>query len=252
MGTPGPGAGGRLGPRMALDLYVMPLHRFYAGDYDPPLAKLGIPFKRITPKGVVEPPRRGRATAADLALGLRKAANVRAKVAEVNRVPIDWPDDGEAVYTEQFHGSADGLRAFATWPDYADRLSEFEVCPDGDYSRHPVWKPARMFNRPPTFPHLVTHSLFVGAFLPCDFERPVVTHTMRISAASLPVHACSTPRLAAELKALNDLLRVPEDFADRAGEFDAHPYRLILLAFDQVRRAAALSFQHRLPMIFEG
>jgi hypothetical protein len=80
----------------------------------------------------------------------------------------------------------------------------------------------------------------------------VLTHTLRVGPAAIPVHAGSTPRLLAELNILNDLLRVPEDFLQRERDFEHHPYRFILMAFDQLRRAAELSLRHRLPMIFEG
>ncbi|MCC6678711.1 MAG: hypothetical protein IT436_16385 [Phycisphaerales bacterium] len=237
---------------MGLDLYVMPLHRFFARDFDPPLARLGMPFKRIGPSGEVPVPRAGSAGPAEINVGRHKSANIRAKVAEANRVPIDWPDEGEVVFTEQAQGSGLGLHTFATWLDYGDKLPEFEVMADDRYDRHPVRRIERTLHRAPTFPHLVQHSLYVGYFLPCDFVKPVVVRTIHHGSISLPVQAGSTPRLVAELEAINDLLRVPEDYPARWQEFESHPYRLIIMAFDQIRRAARLSLQHRLPLIFEG
>lgn len=231
---------------VSLNLYVMPLCRFLAGDFDTPLARMGIPFKRVTPAGVFDPPKAGSASADDIALGRRKAVNIIEKVGESNRVTVAWPDRGDAVYTAQAHGM-DGLRAYATWLDYGDKLPDFQL---REYDRHPVWRLHKNLHRPATFPHLAQHGLSHGYFLPCDFVKPVIVQTLRIGSFSLPVHACSAVRLAAELEAINDLLRVPDPFPH--AEWANHPYYSIFTAFDQLRTVARLSREHRLPIIFEG
>lgn len=237
---------------MSVNLYVMPLWRFFAGDYDPPLARLGIPFKRLSPTGqVFDPPKAGAATPAQVALGQRKAANIAAKVRETNKADIAWDDRGDVVYNSQAGGSRDGLLAYVTWLDYGDRLPRFELSADGRYDRHPVWRHHQNLHRPATFPHLAQHSLFCGYFLPCDFERPVIAHMIKHPPfPPIPVHAASTVRLAAELEAINDLLQVPDPLDHQ--RFADHPYALIFSAFDQLRATARLSLQHRLPIIYEG
>jgi hypothetical protein len=229
---------------MGLDIYVMPLWRFKAGDFRTPLEAAGFRPKVITPDGEVERPSSvgwlGRWRARRVVAAVRKA------VEAANGVRVRWRDDGGAVYGRQ-SGGMEALRAFARWLDLREEFPEFGPPPEGNYYQHP----ALTFegDRPPSCPHLVGHDCHSGYFLPCEFERLAEAEPYLILGhwpASRSVG--SSPRLARELALVGEHLRVPEGYDVP----DDDPLAAVRAAYLQLTEVAGLSCRHGLPIIFWG
>src|SRR6516165_7360004 len=106
---------------MALDIYVMPLWRFKAGDFMSPIeSALGIKPRVVTAEGIHELPR-----AVDKAKRLscqQEVADICKRVEAVNKVRIKWKDEGDVQYASQCWG-IQALRAYARWLDLRDRVN---------------------------------------------------------------------------------------------------------------------------------
>src|SRR5262245_35040433 len=234
-----------LGARpMALDIYVMPLWRFKAGDFLTPIeANLGIRPTIITPDGTVKRPSKAGWIARWKAR--RQVASVRKCVEAANRVAIRWTDEGDQVYASQSFGM-ESLRAYAKWLDFRDQMPTFEPPPERNYYKHPVV--ALNDGRRLTCSHLVQHNCYSGYFLPCEFEQlvyvePYIRHNWEFARA-----VGSTPRLLRDLASVQEHLRVSDDCT---GPMD-DPLREPKLAYLQLVEVAALSCRHGLPIIFWG
>jgi len=229
---------------MALDIYVMPLWRFKAGDFSSPIeAAIGIAPRVVTPDGVEDAAPRvgwlGRWRAR------REVEAARKAVEAANKVPVRWRDEGDVALGEQ-SGGMEPLRAYAVWLDHRDLLPEFESPPDGDYTRHPAL--GLDIDRPFTCPHLVGHDCFSGYFLPCDFERLVQVEPHLIMGhwpASKTVG--SGVRLRRELATIAAQLRPDAEDGPPDG-----PLRRVRFAFRQLHKAVEVSMLRGLPIIFWG
>jgi hypothetical protein len=229
---------------MGLNVYVMPLWRFKAGDIRSPIeSAIGLRPKILTADGVYKWPALGGWLERRRASQQVKAIRSAVEAANGNR--IRWADDGEVVYSAPSHGF-EPLRAYAKWLDCRDRVPKFEPPPEGDYYKHPAMtaEVSRL-----SCPHLVQHDLYNGYYLPCEFERMVDVEPYMIFGkwpASRPVG--SAPRLLRELEVVQAKLRVP-------GGYD-YPKDDSLLqvkrAYLQLCEVAELSCRHRLPVIFWG
>ncbi len=229
---------------MSLDIYVMPLWRFKAGDFRSPIeVATGIRPKIVTPDGIEPGPDpvgwlgRWRAR--------RQVAAIRRAVEAVHRSRIRWDDEGGVVYAEQSRG-IEPLRAFAKWLDCEAQFPEFTRPPDNDYYQHPVM-PLELHQV--SCPHLVWHDCFNGYYLPCEFEElmHVEPHTIYGHwPATRPVG--SSLRLLRELDLVQERLQVPST-CDYALE---DPLLAVKAAYLQMREAAELSCRQGLPIIFWG
>jgi hypothetical protein len=229
---------------MGLDVYVMPLWRFKVGDFRSPIEDaIGLRPKIMTSDGIEERPKPSGWIARWRAR--REVAAVRKAVEATNRTPARWNDEGEVVFSQQSAGF-EPLQAYAAWLDCRDRIPEFEPPPDRDYGKHP----AMLDEGPPlACPHLVGHDCFAGYFLPCEFERLVEVEPYLIHGewpASRRVG--SSPRLVRELDAIQELLRVPDDWPYPQDD----PLGAVKAAYLQLRTVAELSCRHGLPIIFWG
>ena len=138
----------------------------------------------------------------------------------------------------------EGLRAYARWLDCQDQLPDFTPPPEGDYYKHPAMA---IQNETPSFPHLVKHSCYNGYYLPCDFTTVVEVEPYLIF-GTWPAHreVASAPRLLQELDRLQKELQWPENYIWTDGD----PMAQVKYGYLQLRKAAELSCQHDLPIIF--
>jgi hypothetical protein len=229
---------------MALDLYVMPLWRFKAGDFASRIeAAIGIRPKIVTAEGVEERPApvggfgRWRAR--------RQVSAIRRAVEALNGTPVRWKDDGGVVYSEQSRGM-EALRAYAKWLDCRGQVPEFAPAPGGDYYQHPVMG---LEIERVSCPHLTGHDCYNGYYLPCDFERLARVEPYKIFGqwpATRPVG--SSVRLLRELDYVQERLRVPESYDYPQDD----PLVAVKAAYLELREVADLSCRHGLPIIFWG
>jgi hypothetical protein len=230
---------------MGLDIFVMPLWRYKAGDFRSKIEEtLGVRPKVATPGGIFEwfkspgPFARRRAR--------REVEAIRRAVEADSGVPIRWNDEGETVYNNQASGM-EPLRAYARWLDLRDDLPEFGPAPEDNYYNHPAF--ALESDRPVSCPHLVGHSCFSGYFLPCEFDRLVQVEPYRVADHwDFTRSVGSTPRLRRELEMVAGHLDIPEGYDYPQDD----PLVAVKASFLQLREVADLSLKHGLPIIFWG
>ena len=229
---------------MGLDIYVMPLWRFKAGDFRSPIeTATGIRPKIVTADGIEERP--AQVGWLDRWRAKRQVAAIRSAVESVNRTRPRWHDEGEVVYSEQ-SGGMEALRAYAKWLDCADRIPEFDLPPEGDYYKHPVMglEVERL-----SCPHLVEHDCYNGYYLPCEFARLAEVEPYKLFGHWPATRSVgSSVRLLRELDLVQERLGVLEDY-DYAQD---DPLVAVKAAYLQLREVAKLSCRHALPIVFWG
>lgn len=229
---------------MALDIYVMPLWRFKAGDFGSPIeAATGIRPKIVTADGIAERPTsvgwldRWRAK--------RQVATIRKAVEAVNQARVRWDDEGGVMYSDQSSGM-EALRAYAKWLDCKGQMPEFSPPPEGDYYKHPVME---LEVERLSCPHLVGHDCYNGYYLPCEFERLAEVEPYMIFGHWPATRSVgSSVRLLRELGAVQDQLRVPENYDYPQDD----PLVAVKRAYFQLLEVAELSCRHGLPITFWG
>jgi hypothetical protein len=251
---------------MALDVYVMPLWRFKAGDYVSPIsAALGVKPKVIAlselpPEppwylwplaklGLVEPrPAEEEPTPGERrGLAQLEVQALKHELSKLTGTAVDWPDDGDVRYSQQYRQPA-VMRAFAAWHDHRDQLPEFAAAPDADYYKHPVWKLPKPAGR--RYPTLVGHSLHTGYFIPVPFEGVHRVEPFKIRNWEFFHDVASTQTVRRELA---DLLESVRGASGAQGQ-QAAPTILneVLWYAEELERICTLSLQHSLPVIFHG
>src|SRR5438046_1268988 len=110
---------------MALNVYVMPIWRFKAGDFSSSLEALGITPTIITPDGIMLRRRKSRVSFLTRWRAKRQTRQLRSAIEAESGHPIRWNDEGEVAYSEQA-GGFEALRAFARWLDCRDLLPNFD------------------------------------------------------------------------------------------------------------------------------
>lgn len=253
---------------MGLDVYVMPLWRFKAGDFTSPIEQnLGIKptivslsappappsppwYWRLLAKiGVVEiiyPDEEELPDATEIRA--RAVEEVEAMKAELTRQtgqPVDWKDEGVVVYGEQYRGG-DLLRAFAAWHDHRAEMPRFDA--DAPEARHPVWQlpePARR-----RFPTLVKHSLYVGYLLPMAFEGVHTVEPFKMG-GWYDAHHDVASSLTIQ-RELTDFLAFVETLPPEAGDKPTRTIEAVRWCAEELQRVCALSIAHELPVIFYG
>jgi hypothetical protein len=229
---------------MGLDLYVMPLWRFKAGDFRTPSeVALKIRPKLASPDGIAPGPAppgmfaRWRAR--------REVATIRRAVERANHTRVRWNDDGDVVYSSWSRGM-EALRAYAMWLDCRRQLPEFGPAPGGDYYRHPALS---LGVEPRSCPHVVEHDCFNGYYLPSEFPR--ITHVepyKMLGEWPTAQSVGSSVRLREELNLVQERLQVPEGYDFPQDD----PLIAVKAAYLQMRKIAELSCRHGLPIIFWG
>ena len=253
---------------MALDVYVMPLWRFKAGDFTSPIeASLGIEpvvitladsplpptpwyLRLLLSLGLVErvqpPPepsseqRRAAAT--------REVDALKSQLTQMIGVPIEWSDRGGIHYNEQF-GQPVVMRAFASWHDHRDELPRFTAPPERNYYKHPVWSLPKP--RKTRFPTLIEHNLNTGYLLPVSFEGVHRVEPFKIMDRwEFFHHVASTQamlREASDLLAFVTAVADGGDTVSESGLLDDIRWHAA-----ELKRMCELSIEHNLPVIFYG
>ncbi|WP_422929102.1 hypothetical protein [Singulisphaera sp. PoT] len=229
---------------MGLEIFVMPLWKFKAGDFSRPVEQaLGVRSKIVSGDGISEMPesvgwfarRRAR----------RQVDSLRKAVASANGVSPGWVDEGSVVYSSQSRGF-EPLRAYARWLDCRDQFPDFAQPPEGDYYKHPVMAADIDVT---TCPHLVKHNCYSGYFLPCEFERLAQVEPYKMFGHWPATRAVgSTPRLLRELERVQEVLQAPYPY-DYSND---DPLVDVKAAYLHMKKTADISLQHGLPIIFWG
>jgi hypothetical protein len=224
---------------MALDIHVMPLWRFWAGQYTTAMERLaertGSTMSRIgNPKALYDE-REAR----------QLAKAVRLWIEQKTGTTDAWEDDGDIAFSEQFQFEAvHAVRAYAAHTEISDE--PFDLTGEFHHSR----ALRRVLAGVPTdFPHLIHHEDNAGFYVPADFARP-------LKLMGKPPTIGSSVRLMIELANLRrGLGDFPDYTARQSGEQDDEPQ--VGLAW--VKHGIAFlyhvcwtSVQARLPVTFDG
>ena len=257
---------------MALDVYVMPLWRFKAGDFTSPIEEtLGIkptvvslsdvPAPRppwylrwLAAVGIVEiiPPPAPPEPLDPATRRERAQEEVHALKAELSRLtggPVDWHDEGTVHYNNQFHASG-FLRAFAAWHDHREAMPEFlPAPPDKDHNNYPVWSQPQPGRR--RFPTLAGHSLYTGYFLPVPFTGVYEVEPFKMMGVWDTHHDVASSQTT--LAELDELLASVAGLSAAGGspEHVRHVETARTWA-GILRQICVLSVEHDLPVIFHG
>jgi hypothetical protein len=226
---------------MSLDIHVMPLGKFWAGEYTTKTERFAIEsgiidkYHRNTPKAIAP-----KAEAYKLAKGVRLWMEQGSFLTEQA-----WEDEGEIVFSEQFH--FDGIHAVRAFAAHQER-SEEEFAISEKFSQAPALR--RVHQGAHTeFPHLIHHEDNTGFYVPMDFPHPK-------KLMGEPPTIGSSVQLMMELAALRRKLgNLPtyEEWQNGAKIEAENPgmewvkYGIVFLY-----HVCWLSVQHRLPIIIDG
>ena len=219
---------------MALVVYVMPLWRYLAGDYEAAQAQFGADAGS---RALSVSPAEARTFVARLRHGFR----------DVSRNAMRWHDRGEAIFARPFNvESWNALRAFAADQQYPVERFNFGK----ESHRHPGLHEV-LYGHGSAFEHTVKQHETGGFYLPVDFARPLEL-TVREDASST-ILAGSSLALLRELNLLGPRVGLERDLGELApGEIFAvrpEPLQYVKFGWAFLRHAARLSVQHRLPII---
>ena len=219
---------------MGLVVYVMPLWRYLAGDYEAAQARFGADAGS---RALSVSPAEARTFVARLRHGFR----------DVSRNAMRWHDRGEAVFARPFNvESWNALRAFAADQQYPVQRFNFGK----ESHRHPGLHEV-LYGHGSAFEHTVKQHETGGFYLPVDFARPLEL-TVREDASST-ILAGSSLALLRELNLLGPRVGLERDLGDlEPGEVFAvrpEPLQYVKFGWAFLRHAARLSVQHRLPII---
>lgn len=250
---------------MALDVYVMPLWRFKAGDYDPALERaLGLEPEVIYLSGSSRPglawyrrflAKFGKPATDPVEENRLKRIAAQEEVRKLKEemtglagLPIDWPDEGDEVLGQQFYHPEE-LRAFAAWHERRDELPVFERAPEDNYYKHPARRLAESTQR--RFPTLVDHSMHAGYFLPVPFEGVHLVEPFKIFDHWEFHHTVASSH--AVLREATDFLRFMTEVEATGGCVgDGVHLKQIRWYGEELKRMCELSLEHQLPVIFHG
>jgi hypothetical protein len=229
---------------MGLDLYVMPIWRFKAGDFASPLESLGIAPVIVGPDGMSQREPDARPSFFTRWKANRATRRLRREIEVEVGHPVQWNDEGNVAYTRQAHGF-ESLRAFAKWLDYRDMFPTFDPPPENNYYNHPVM--SDKLARPLTYPQIVDHSCYNGYYIPAELERVVYVEPFTSWSNFVFKHSVgSSYRLLAELERLTQVLGTDEHYEWVEGD----PLEDVKVTFAQLFEVAKISRQTNLPIIF--
>lgn len=233
---------------MAVDVYVMPLWRYKAGDFQTTVERVfggttiiatrsGAFVRRVSPAGWF---RRWRAR--------REVAHLVRTASDAVGGDIGWPDEGDIIYSNQFR-SGPTVLGYLWWRDRRDLFGDYRPISDRDPDAGTFWSAAP--DRKLSLPHLAGNNYWDELFLPADFPNLVEVEPRQCGGGATETKtACSTTRALAELEVVVRELELPRNY-DATNETD-DPLVGVRLAFDHLRHILEASHQHRLPVIFWG
>jgi hypothetical protein len=224
---------------MSLDIHVMPIWRFWAGEYSTAAerfaASTGTPISRIgQPKALYQSDQ-----AKQLAKGVRRWIEQQTGQSEA------WSDDGDIVFSEQFQFDAiHAVRAYAAHTESSEEPFTLTEEFQSSAAVRRVWAGV-----PTDFPHLILHEDNAGFYVPVDFELPM-------KLMGQPPTIGSSVQLMIELAALRRRLGDFPDYAARQqGAIDDEPHPGLAWVKHGVAflyQACWLSVQSRLPIVIDG
>jgi hypothetical protein len=231
---------------MGLDVYVMPIWKFKAGDFASPLEALGIVPIIHGPDGMTQRDPDARPSFFTRWKARRATRRLRSEIeAEIGHA-VHWNDEGDVAYTRQARGF-ESLRAFAKWLDYRDLFPTFDAPPEDNYYEHPVM--SDKLTRPLTYPQVVDHSCHSGYYVPAEVERVVYVEPFTSWGGFVFTHSVgSSHRLLGELERLAQVLGTDEHYQWSEGD----PVAQVKMAFAQLYEVAKISRQKNLPIVFYG
>lgn len=229
---------------MSLDVYVMPLCRFKAGDVRTASQRaLGRLAHIVNPFGLISPKRIKRLEA--MKQGRAATAKLLAEAESMLGVPLQWADKGDVVFAEQASWGFQALQAYAKWLDLQDVFPTFGDPPDNNFYKHPamLWSEhPRAFR----FSHLIDHCCHTGYFVPCRFDRVIMVEPFEGWGGRVFHHSVgSSFTLADQLEAMRAYLPAEKDVSETA-------HQLIHAGFNLLKTTASKSIEHQLPIIFWG
>jgi hypothetical protein len=262
---------------MALDVYVMPLWKYKAGEFTSPLeAVLGVEPIVITPTTRPRDPLAGlpwywrllvKLGMAEVAVrepgsaheededqirenARRSATALKEELTRFSGAPVDWPDEGGVEYSKQFHEPV-RIRAFAAWLNNRDTLPEFTAPPaeeSASYYHHPAMALAQS-QPPPRFATLIEYDAWAGYLFPAPFEgvHGVEPYSQWGHDFQRPVASSQTL-----LRELEELLPFFDKVPAKVDETGQNPVADAHWRAQQLHKICQLSVQHRLPVIFCG
>lgn len=235
---------------MATDLIVAPLWRYFCGDYRSPLEGLGLgdvaTLTGASGRSAISPTHRGpglwrrfkaKRRARLMQAGFRKASG---------RAP-DWNENSECVYCEQFV-TAHQLAAFAFWLEYQDLIAAPKG-PVGSEFTDSLYELQGKLSRQVLHPH-IRACVQSGFFVPLEFPEPVVVGHFEAWGIRFPIRMASAPAALRALECLKAPLGLIEPFVWEA--FRNNPWVQAMEGWDQLKRAALLAAQQRLPLIVDS
>jgi hypothetical protein len=251
---------------MAVDVYVMPLWRFKAGDFSSPIeTALGvkptvIALQDFTPAappwylrllarlGLIEleTPEQEPSAEERRAMAIRSVDELKHEMTRLVGDSINWADAGEVIYHEQFHEPA-RMRAFAAWFDHRGDMPEFTEAPNGNFYDHPVWKLRKPSKR--RFGSLVEHSFYNGYLLPVPFDGVYQVEPFNIHAWQFFHSVSSTQTVAHEV---SELLQAIDGLPPVNGKANSQALMRARESAEQLKEVCAHSMERALPAIFHG
>ena len=225
---------------MSLDIHVMPLGKFWAGEYTTAAERFaertGTSLTRVgNPKALYR-----RNEAQQLARG------VRLWIEQQTGVEDAWDDEGEVMFSEQFQ--FDAIHAVRAYAVHSENSTEpFELA--ADFHCLPALR--RVVAGVPTdFPHLIHHEDNQGFYVPVDFELP-------LKLMGRPPTIGSSIRLMIELATLRQGLGDFPDYVSRQqgedGALEPHPgLAWVKYGIAFLYQVCWISVQSRLPIVFDG
>lgn len=175
---------------MGLDIYVMPLWKFFAGRFESDSESAAVETTEQTTRQGSDTPRDPNQVARD------RVQLLRASLSQGCGSEIAWPDEGNCVVSTQFlYSAVHAIRAFAAYQDYPlpepGRKAEEGFTLKDAPKRWPPWpqlpggKPnwsdpdfhpslLKVYGGAQTrYPHLIDHLDHGGFYVPCDFKLPI-------------------------------------------------------------------------------
>jgi hypothetical protein len=207
---------------MFLKVYVMPLARYFAGEFEP--APLPTGEEQHAPQPAGTSPRQAEERVKAIQDSMTQALGMEAR----------WTDAGDVAFTETTERSMlHALRSLAAWHEYPQQ-TEFALPenPSGHPSLMQIYRGERT-----SYPHLMRHSDNRGFWFPADYPEPVGCNEAGWWLIG------SSQGLSRELDRITPLIEALPPGADRELLEKAHAFFV---------RAVATANEHELPVIIEG
>lgn len=242
---------------MATDVYVMPMWRFFAGDFDTALETF-LGNERVQTVEISDGKPRIRRRSNKVSIWRRWRARytcrrlMRQAEQQLGRKLV-WDDDGEVVYCNQFR-SGETIQSYLWWLDREDLFPDHGGFPprEDDFARRFWWTER---DRPMTYPHLQRCGYYSDFFLPVDFERPVLVDR-EINSCGIEVGraVCSSQAAYRELEDVCKRLDLPEEYTEAWTPACPDPDDIVgvKMSLDHLRKILRLSITHALPVLFWG